>query len=95
MSVDVQRVKEVARLARIAITDQEAQELTGDMNEILGWVEQLDNVDITNVEPMTAVVDTKIKLRSDEISDGNYADKIVSNAPKFEDDFFMVPKVIE
>ena len=95
MSVDVQRVKEVARLARIAITDQEAQELTGDMNEILGWVEQLDNVDITNVEPMTAVVDTKIKLRSDEISDGNYADKIVSNAPKSEDDFFMVPKVIE
>ena len=95
MSVDVQRVKEVARLARIAITDQEAQELTGDMNEILGWVEQLDNVDITNVEPMTAVVDTKIKLRSDEISDGNYAEKIVSNAPKSEDDFFMVPKVIE
>ncbi len=95
MSVDVQRVKEVARLARIAITDQEAQELTGDMNEILGWVEQLDNVDITSVEPMTAVVDTKIKLRSDEISDGNYADKIVSNAPKSEDDFFMVPKVIE
>ena len=58
------------------------------MNEILGWVEQLDNVDITNVEPMTAVVDTKIKLRSDEISDGNYAAKIVSNAPKSEDDFF-------
>ena len=95
MSVDVQRVKEVARLARIAITDQEAQDLTGDMNEILGWVEQLNNVDITNVEPMTAVVDTKIKLRQDVIVDGNYASKIVSNAPKTEDNFFMVPKVIE
>ena len=95
MSVNIERVREVARLARIAITDQEAQEFTGDLNEILGWVEQLNNVDVTGIEPMTSVVDTEIKLRTDEISDGNYADKIVLNAPKTEDNFFMVPKVIE
>ena len=95
MSVDTQTVKRVARLARIAVSDEEAQHLSGELNTILNWVEQLNEVDVENVEPMTSVVEQTMKKRQDSVTDGGYADQIVQNAPVSEDRFFAVPKVIE
>ena len=95
MSVDIDTVKRVAKLARIAVDDTKASKLQGDLNTILGFVEQLNEVDVEGVEPMTSVVDTSMKKRIDEVNDGNKADDIVANAPASEEHFFMVPKVIE
>jgi len=95
MSVDTATVKRVAHLARIAVTDEEAEGFKAELNTILGFVEQLSEVDVSNVEPMTAVVETKMKKRKDEVTDGFYPEKIVANAPASEDGFFLVPKVVE
>jgi aspartyl-tRNA(Asn)/glutamyl-tRNA(Gln) amidotransferase subunit C len=95
MSVDKETVKRVARLARIAVSDAEAEALKGDLNTILGFVEQLNEVDITGVEPMTAVIPMRAKMRDDVVTDGEIADKIVANAPARADAFFAVPKVVE
>ena len=95
MSVSVDKVKQVAHLARIAISDEEAETMTGELNEILGWVEQLNSVDVKGVGPMTSVVAMDIKMREDVVSDGGKAEDVVSNAPLSEDNFYMVPKVIE
>ena len=95
MSVDIETVKRVAKLARIAVDDDEAARLQGDLNAILGFVEQLNEVDVEGVEPMTSVVEMSMKQRKDAVTDGDKADQIVANAPASEDNFFMVPKVIE
>lgn len=95
MSVDTETVKRVAKLSRIAVTDAEAENLKGELNAILGFVEQLDEVDVSGVEPMTSAVETTMRLRTDEVTDGNKAADIVGNAPASEDNYFMVPKVIE
>lgn len=95
MSVDVATVKRVARLARLAVTDDEAVRMTGELNGILGFVEQLSEVDVSGVEPMTSVIPMAMKMRSDEVNDGNMADRIVANAPMTEQNFFEVPKVVE
>jgi len=95
MSVDKDTVLRVAKLARIAVSDTEAETMQGELNEILEWVEQLQAVDVEGVEPMTAVVETRIKMRSDAVTDGEKAGDIVMNAPLQEDQFFMVPKVVE
>lgn len=95
MSVDTATVKRVARLARIAVTDSDAEKMKGELNAILGFVEQLDEVDVSGVEPMTSVVATTMKKRADEVTDGGRADDIVANAPMSDDHFFMVPKVVE
>jgi len=95
MSVDQATVRHIAHLARIAISDEEAGNLEGELNTILSWVEQLSQVDTEGVEPMTSVVRMAMKKRDDQISDGGYAEKIVHNAPVHEETFFMVPKVIE
>ena len=95
MSVDLATVKRVARLARIAVSQEEAEKMQGELNTILGFVEQLDEVDVSGVEPMTSVVSMQIKKREDIVNDGNKADDIVANAPVTEDNFFMVPKVVE
>ncbi|WP_068313879.1 Asp-tRNA(Asn)/Glu-tRNA(Gln) amidotransferase subunit GatC [Polycladidibacter hongkongensis] len=95
MSVDLSTVKRVARLARIKVSDAEAETMTGELNAILGFVEQLDEVNIDGVEPLTSVVEQSMKKREDGVSDGGYADKVVVNAPASEDNFFMVPKVVE
>ena len=95
MSVDLQTVKRVAKLARIAVTDDHAEKMVGELNTILGFVEQLSEVDVEGVEPMTSVVETTMKKREDVVTDGNKADDIVANAPLSEDNFFMVPKVVE
>ena len=95
MSVDVATVKRVARLARLAVTEDEAVRMTGELNGILGFVEQLSVVDVTGVEPMTSVTPMAMKMRVDEVTDGNIADRIVANAPLTEQNFFEVPKVVE
>ena len=95
MSVDKDTVKRVARLARIAVSDEEAEKLKADLNTILGFVEQLNEVDVTGVEPMTAVVAMKAKMREDVVTDGEMAGKVLANAPGGADQFFVVPKVVE
>lgn len=95
MTVDIATVKRVARLARIAVDEDDANRMTGELNAILGFVEQLDKVDVTGVEPMTSVIPLAMKKREDVVSDGGKADDIVANAPASEDDLFLVPKVVE
>ena len=95
MSVDKDTVKRVAHLARIAVSDTEVGKLQEDLNAILGFVELLNEVDVTGVEPMTAVLPMKMKMRDDEVTDGARADAVVANAPVREDHFYVVPKVVE
>ncbi|MVA97691.1 Asp-tRNA(Asn)/Glu-tRNA(Gln) amidotransferase subunit GatC [Nitratireductor sp. CAU 1489] len=95
MSVDPDTVKRVARLARIAVTGEEAERMTGELNTILGFVEQLNEVDVTGVEPMTSVIPMTMKKRRDVVTDGDRAEDVVANAPASEEDFFLVPKVVE
>jgi aspartyl-tRNA(Asn)/glutamyl-tRNA(Gln) amidotransferase subunit C len=95
MSVDLATVKRVARLARIAVNEDDAKRMTGELNAILGFVAQLDEVDINGVEPMTSVIPMALRRREDIITDGDKADDIVANAPGSEENFFVVPKVIE
>jgi aspartyl-tRNA(Asn)/glutamyl-tRNA(Gln) amidotransferase subunit C len=95
MSVDAATVKRIGRLARIRIEDNEVAAYQDELNAILGFVEQLSEVDVTGVEPMTSVTPMSLRRRDDVVSDGGYADKIVANAPLSEDNFFMVPKVVE
>ena len=95
MSVDIDTVKRVAKLSRIAITEERAASMHDELNAILGFVEQLSEVDVEGVEPMTSVVDMTMRKRQDEVNDGSKAADIVANAPVSEDNFFMVPKVVE
>ncbi len=95
MSVDLATVKRVARLARIAVSEEEANRMTGELNGILGFVEQLSEVDVDGVEPMTSVTPMEMKKREDVVNDGNKADAIVANAPASDRNFFQVPKVVE
>ena len=95
MSVDQNTVRRIARLARIAVTDDEVPHLQGELNAILSFVEQLNEVNVEGVEPMTSVTPMVMKKRQDEVTDGGYPDKIGRNAPATEDNFFLVPKVVE
>lgn len=95
MSVDIETVRRVARLARIAVTAEEAERMTGELNQILGFVEQLGEVDVSRIEPMTSVIPMDIKKRQDVVTDGNKAGDIVANAPATAENFFLVPKVVE
>ncbi|RTL97385.1 Asp-tRNA(Asn)/Glu-tRNA(Gln) amidotransferase subunit GatC [Ancylobacter aquaticus] len=95
MSVDQATVRRVAHLARIAVTEDEVAHLQGELNAILAFVEQLGEVDTDGVEPMTSVIPMTLPLRADVVSDGDYADRVLANAPASEDGFFAVPKVVE
>lgn len=95
MSVDLATVKRVAHLARIAVTDEEAARMEGELNTILGFVEHLSEVDVDGVEPMTSVTPMAMKKRADVVTDGSKAEDIVANAPDSTDNFFVVPKVVE
>lgn len=95
MSVDTATVKRVAKLSRIAIDDGQAENMKGELNAILDWVEQLNEVNVDGVEPMTSVVEQKMRMRDDGVTDGGYADKVTGNAPVSDDSFFAVPKVVE
>ena len=95
MSVDRATVHRIASLARLAITEEEAEQLEKELSGIFDWVAQLDELDTSAVEPMTRVADISMRLRKDEVTDGFYADEIVKNAPKGDDHYFVVPKIIE
>ena len=95
MSVDQATVMRVAKLARIRVKDDELPVLANELNSILHWIEQLNAVDVSAVEPLTSVVSMKMKMRKDEVTDGNDPARVVANAPAQEDNFFMVPKVVE
>ena len=95
MSVDAALVRRVARLARIRVPEERLEPLAGELNGILNWIEQLNEVDVTGVEPMTSVTPMVMKKRQDGVTDGGHPEKIVLNAPATEDGFFLVPKVVE
>jgi aspartyl-tRNA(Asn)/glutamyl-tRNA(Gln) amidotransferase subunit C len=95
MSVDADTVRRIAHLARIAVADDEVEHLRGEINAILAFVEQLSQVNVEGVEPMTSVTPMAMKKRVDEITDGGIPDDIVKNAPATQGHFFLVPKVVE
>ena len=94
MSVTNEQVRHIARLARIAMSDEELERLVPELNAIIDWVEQLGEVDTDGVEPLTAVIEQKLRLRDDAVSDGNIRDDVLANAPDAQHGFFAVPKVI-
>ena len=95
MAVDAATVRRIAHLARIAVAEEEVEHLKNELNAMLAFVEQLSEVDVAGVEPMTSVTPMAMKQRADEVTDGGIADDIVRNAPASEDHFFLVPKVVE
>jgi aspartyl-tRNA(Asn)/glutamyl-tRNA(Gln) amidotransferase subunit C len=95
MSVDAATVRRIAHLARIAVTDAEVPHLQGELNAMLAFVEQLQEVNVEGVEPMTSVMPMDMKKREDIVNDGEIVDKVTVNAPESEDLFFLVPKVVE
>lgn len=95
MSVDKNTVKRVARLARIALPAERLEPMAKELNAILAWVEQLNEVDTASVEPMTSVIKMSLKMREDVVTDGKIAGDVVLNAPSGEDNYFAVPKVVE
>jgi aspartyl-tRNA(Asn)/glutamyl-tRNA(Gln) amidotransferase subunit C len=95
MSVDTDIVRRIAHLARIAVADDEVEHLRGEINAILAFVEQLSEVNVEGVEPMTSVTPMEMKKRADVVTDGCIPDDIVKNAPATQDHFFLVPKVVE
>jgi len=95
MSIDIQTVRKVAKLARIAVPEDRMTPLAGEFNAILGFIEQLQQVDIEGVEPMVSVTPMRLKRREDVVTDGNQQDKVLANAPEAREGFFAVPKVVE
>ena len=95
MAVDTRTVERIAKLARIAITPEQAARLAPELDGIMGWIEQLGEVDTSGVEPMTAVIPNHLRLRDDVVTDGGIRDQLMANAPQGEHGFFTVPKVIE
>lgn len=95
MSVDADTVRRIAHLARIAVAEDEVEHLRGELNAMLAFVEQLQEVNVDGVEPMTSVTPMVMKKRADVVNDGGIAEDIVKNAPQSDDNFFLVPKVVE
>ena len=95
MSVSHEQVRHIARLARIAMSEEEFERLVPELNNILGWVEQLDEVNTDGVEPLATVIEQKLRLRDDVVTDGNIRNDVLANAPDAKHGFFAVPKVIE
>ncbi len=95
MSVDKDTVRRIAKLSRLALTDDQCVPMAGELNGIMAWVEQLNEVNVDGVKPMTSVVEQNLKLREDKVTEGGNADALMVNAPDGEDHFFVVPKVVE
>jgi aspartyl-tRNA(Asn)/glutamyl-tRNA(Gln) amidotransferase subunit C len=95
MSVDKETVQRIAKLARIALDETQAAAMEQELNALLAWVEQLQEVDVEGVAPMTSVVEQRLKMRDDAVTDGGYAEDLMKNAPQSEGHFFVVPKVVE
>ena len=95
MSVDAKTVRYISHLARIAVTEEQVSPMERELNAILGWVEQLAEVNTEGVPPMTSVIEARLKMREDEVTDGGYPERVTGNAPEEADGFFTVPKVVE
>ena len=95
MSITRDDVKKIARLSRIRVEEAQLDHMAGELNGILGWIEQLQEVDVEGVKPMTSAVDVKAPMREDRVTDGEKRDEILANAPKEEDGFFVVPRSVE
>jgi aspartyl-tRNA(Asn)/glutamyl-tRNA(Gln) amidotransferase subunit C len=95
MSVDADTVRRIAHLARIAVADSEVENLRAELNAMLAFVEQLQEVNVEGVEPMTSVTPMAMKKRHDVVTDGNDAEAVLKNAPQSDDNFYLVPKVVE
>ena len=95
MAIDAATVRKVAKLARIAVPEERLQPLSQELSSIMDWIEQLNEVDTQGVEPMTSVVHAKLPMREDVVTDGGHPEKVLSNAPRAADGFFVVPKVVE
>ena len=95
MPVSTEQVRHIAKLARIAMSDEEIKRLEPELNNILGWVEQLGEVNTDGIDPLTAVIDQKLRLRDDVVTEGDIRDEVLANAPEAQHGFFAVPKVIE
>ena len=95
MTIDLKTIKHISKLSRISVDDKRAKKLAGDMNSIFDFIEKLNKLNTDNVEPLTSVVETTLKLRVDEVKSGNIREKILKNSPDENDDFFVVPRVVE
>ncbi|MEZ5937117.1 MAG: Asp-tRNA(Asn)/Glu-tRNA(Gln) amidotransferase subunit GatC [Hyphomonadaceae bacterium] len=95
MSIDKETVRKVARLSRIAVPEDRLEGLAGELNGIMSWIEQLSEVDIEGVDAMTTPVEMSLPMREDKVTDGDIRDQVLANAPRSEDGFFVVPKVVE
>jgi aspartyl-tRNA(Asn)/glutamyl-tRNA(Gln) amidotransferase subunit C len=95
MSLDKATVATIAHLARLKVPEERLDSLAGELNNILGWIELLSEVDVEGVKPMTSVVEMQIPQRSDEVTDGGYRDRVLANAPEVDQGYFVVPKVVE
>lgn len=95
MSVTSNDVRKIARLARLAAPEERLEALAGELNGILAWIEQLDEVDVDGVEPLASAVATTLPMREDVVTDGDIRDDVLANAPRSEEGFFVVPKVVE
>jgi aspartyl-tRNA(Asn)/glutamyl-tRNA(Gln) amidotransferase subunit C len=95
LSIDADTVRRIAHLARISVREEDIEHLQGELNAILNFVEQLSEVDVRGVEPVTSIVPMELKKRADKVTDGEIQDQVLRNAPAIEDGFFLVPKVVE
>ena len=95
MSIDLKTIKHISKLSRISVDEKKAEKLAGDLNAIFDFIEKLNELKTDNVEPLTSVAETTLKLRSDEVKSKNLRDQVIKNSPKKNEDYFVVPKVIE
>ena len=95
MTIDLKTIKHISKLSRISVDDEQAKKLAGDMNSIFDFIEKLKELDTNNVEPLTSVAETTLKLRADEVKSGNIREQVLKNSPEENEDFFVVPRVVE
>ena len=95
MTIDLKTIKHISKLSRISVDDAKANKLAGDLNSIFDFIEKLSELNTDNVEPLTSVAETTLKLRADEVKSENIRDQILKNSPEENEDFFVVPRVVE
>ena len=95
MTIDLKTIKHISKLSRISVDDKKAEKLAGDLNSIFEFIEKLNKLDTKNIEPLTSVAETTLKLRADEVKSENIRDQILKNSPEKNEDFFVVPRVVE
>ena len=95
MTIDLKTIKHISKLSRISVDDAKANKLAGDLNSIFDFIEKLNELNTDNVEPLTSVAETTLKLRTDVVKSENIRDQILKNSPEENEDFFVVPRVVE